>query len=135
MAPPSPAAEPSRIVIPYSAALSVTLNTRLEDPALIVSRLAPGPLITNVLVMFNSLPKAIVCGLANVPSNVIVDPDDAQAMASRSEPAPESAVLLTTVQEVETTRGDRRPAASTPVVCIPIVPMHTKAAKTRIFFI
>jgi hypothetical protein len=43
----------------------------------------------------------MVCGVLNVASKVIVSPSAAQAMASRSELAPESLVLVTTVHGPE----------------------------------
>ena len=77
--------------------MSLTRSTRDASPALIVSRLAPGPLITSVLVISSApLVRVMVCGVLNDASNVTAAPEEAQLMALRSEPAPASFVFVTT---------------------------------------
>ena len=77
--------------------MSLTKSTCEALPALIVSRLSPGPLITRVLVISSApLVRVMVCGVLNDASNVMVSPEEAQAIAFRSEPAPASVVLVTT---------------------------------------
>jgi hypothetical protein len=95
MPPPLPVVAPLVIVRPEMVAVTLEiLKTRLALLPLMVSWLAPGPLIVSVLLITSS---PLIRVMVPVTEKLIVSPELASITAWRREPAPESFKLVTVI--------------------------------------